>query len=149
MLAKFSNANPRHIRIVASWGFHGDAFARTLQQVINGGSDTGRTINETLATPAEAFVWHRPCSLTPYPGVVVSLERLAQRVPVACLTDGDPPVHRADVVALGVNQYFHRILITEEAGDRSRRKSDLFGLERIAVDLKLALSELVIIGDPR
>lgn len=144
----------------ASRGLDGGAFARTFQEVLDDGSDTGRTIDETLlrlghptpddeilATLIQAFVEYCPASLTPYPGVVESLERLAQRVPVACLTDGDARVQRAKIAALGVSQYFHQVLITDEVGGRARRKPDPWGLERIAEDLNVSLTDLVVIGD--
>ena len=145
----------------AAWGLDNDLFARTFQRVLDEGSDSGRTINETLqrighptpnddelvAALVQAFWGFCPAHLTPYPGVVESLERLMQRVPVACLTDGDGPVQRAKLAALGVNRYFDQVVITDEVGGRTRRKPDPLGIERIASFWDLPPDELVVIGD--
>jgi putative hydrolase of the HAD superfamily len=137
------------------------AFVEAFTSVLEGGSDTGHTIDETLArvgcstseadaivvTLVESFINYCPLALTCYEGVTESLEVLSRETRVACLTDGNPDLQRAKINALGVAHYFDSVVITDELGGRSFRKPNPLGLEVVAATLGLKIGDLVVIGD--
>jgi putative hydrolase of the HAD superfamily len=143
------------------FGMDPGTFADVFALVLESGTDTGHTIDETLAQLGcssneidtalepliDAFINYRPRSLTCYDGVTESLDVLSRRTKLACLTDGNPGLQRAKIEALGLAGYFDAVVITDELGGRSCRKPSLVGLDAVAALFELEISELVIIGD--
>jgi putative hydrolase of the HAD superfamily len=143
------------------FGFDRATFVDAFTSVLASGSDTGRTIDETLARLGcstsdaedalgplvEAFLNYRPLTLTCYDGVIESLDALSQRTRLACLSDGNPVLQRAKIQALGVAHYFETVVITDELGGRSCRKPNPVGLEMVATSLGLEMDTLAVIGD--
>jgi putative hydrolase of the HAD superfamily len=72
---------------------------------------------------------------------------LATRLPVACLTDGVPHIQRAKLSALGLDDAFRFVVITDELGGRAARKPHPAGLLRAAELLGVDPSALLVIGD--
>jgi putative hydrolase of the HAD superfamily len=112
-------------------GLDAGPFRAALEVIASEGSDQGGIIDRALAKmgadPAlagrlvEVFRAYRPPRLLPYPGAVDALARLRRRVPVACITDGDPAIQRAKLAALHLDRAFDAIVISDELG-RARRK---------------------------
>lgn len=144
-----------------SLGFDRNTFADAFTSVLKRGSDTGKTIDDTLEALGcssndvltargplvEAFINFRPLSMSCYDGVIESLDALSRRTLLACLTDGNPDLQRAKLQSLGVAHYFDAVVITDELGGRSCRKPNPVGLEALSRALGLEVSESLIIGD--
>lgn len=140
-------------------GHDGAAIERALAAVLRNGSDRGFTINEALdrcgvaqetelvARLVEAFVECRPDHLQCYPGVEDGLRTLRERGALACLTDGRPEIQRAKLTALGLNDAFDLVVITDELGGRRVRKPNPTGLVRIASEFNVSMTRLVVVGD--
>jgi putative hydrolase of the HAD superfamily len=142
-------------------GFDRVTFANVFTSVLESGSDTGHTIDLTLArlgcstsdvdvvleSLVASFSNYRPRSLRCYDGVISSLDDLSHRTKVSCLTDGNPDLQRAKMNALGIARYFDSVVITDELGGRPCRKPNPVGLEAVARTLGLEMGELVVIGD--
>jgi putative hydrolase of the HAD superfamily len=132
------------------------AMRTALDEAAAEGSDGGRIIDralEALGAPTGAvevlvqtFRAYAPSSLEPYPGVRSGLTRLADRVPLGLISDGDPQIQRAKLAALGFDDMFAAIVWSDEHG-RDRRKPDPLPF-RIAVDLLgVAARAVVYVGD--
>jgi HAD superfamily hydrolase (TIGR01509 family) len=145
----------------AALGLDQDAFHQKFAAALAEGSDMGGTIDRALAglgfRPDEAavilpalvfaFTGFRPARLTCYPGAREALAELATRLPVACLTDGAPDIQRAKLAALGLDNLFRFVVITDELGGRPARKPHPAGLTRAAELLGVAPAALIVIGD--
>lgn len=115
----------------ARLGLDPEMLRLALEKVAAGGSDRGGIVDRavalidgdahTVAPLVDSFRAHRPARLEPYPGVARALARLRRRVPVACITDGDPAIQRAKLVALGLERAFDAVVLSDERG-RQRRK---------------------------
>lgn len=118
-------------RAGASLGLDPEMLRLALEKVAAGGSDRGGIIDGALSlvdgpreaapTLVDAFRSFRPARLDPYPGVARALARLRRRVPIACITDGDPAIQRAKLAALGLDRAFDAVVLSDERG-RQRRK---------------------------
>ncbi|MHB1208694.1 MAG: HAD family hydrolase [Acidimicrobiales bacterium] len=142
-------------------GLDRDRFATIFQSVLDRGSDTGHTIETALvefgcagdevlrltAPLVSAFLHYRPVSLECYPHVPESLERLAQRAALVCLTDGQPDLQRAKFSCLDVDTYFRALVITDELGGRSLRKPATACLNRVSEILSIPVRNFFVIGD--
>ncbi len=142
-------------------GLDRDRFIETFRSVLARGSDTGHTIDTALvesgydadevlrltAPLVGAFLQYRPLSLECYPRVRESLERLAQRAALVCLTDGQPDLQRAKFSCLGVDTYFRALVITDELGGRSLRKPATACLNRVSEILSIPVRNFFVIGD--
>ena len=112
-------------------------FADALRTIAAQGTDQGRIIDRALAwcgapdVPVapllEAFRSHAPEQLEPYPGVREGLAKLARRVPLGIVTDGDPLVQHAKLRALGFDAMV--VVFSDELG-REHRKPDPAPFER-------------------
>ncbi|MFL6136383.1 MAG: HAD family hydrolase [Frankiaceae bacterium] len=120
------------------------------------GSDRGGIINRALGAAGldaalapglvSAFRQHAPQRLWLYPGAREALAMLRAVVPVACITDGDPAVQRAKLSALGLDEAFDAVVISDEHG-RAHRKPDPLPF-RLALDaLGVQPGAAVHIGD--
>lgn len=101
-----------------------------LDDIAAEGSDRGGIIDQALRTlgvavPArplvDAFRAYRPARLTPYPGVREGLDRMRRLVPVGLVTNGDPPGQRAKLAALGLDDAFDAVVVSDELGRRFRK----------------------------
>jgi putative hydrolase of the HAD superfamily len=138
----------------AELGVHEAAFADALHTIAAQGSDQGRIIDRALAwcgapdalvTPlVEAFRSYAPDELEPYPGVREGLAKLARRVPLGIVTDGDPLVQQAKLRALGFDTMV--VVFSDELG-REHRKPDPAPFERALAALGVNATEAVFVGD--
>ena len=133
------------------------AFAASLAH----GSDRGGTIDRALdalgvrqdhaaaVVPAlaAAFAAYAPKRLSCYPGTKDALAALRARLPVVCLTDGNPDIQMAKLAALGLTGAFDAIVMTDRLGGRSTRKPHPAGLLRAAEIVGVVPARLVVIGD--
>jgi putative hydrolase of the HAD superfamily len=69
-----------------------------------------------------AFAAHRPTRLSPFPGVADALRSLGSRVPVVCVTDGDPGIQHGKIDALGLRPLLAGVVVSDELGGRALRK---------------------------
>ncbi|GLY06657.1 MULTISPECIES: HAD family hydrolase [Actinoplanes] len=135
--------------------------SRLVRRQLVAGSDRGGTIDRALGdygldadeatglVPAlvAAFTTYRPRRLPAYPGALTALAALAERFPVACLTDGNPVIQRAKLAATGLTGFFTAVVITDELGGRTHRKPHPSGLLHAAQALGADPADLVVIGD--
>ncbi|MEO7981643.1 MAG: HAD family hydrolase [Sporichthyaceae bacterium] len=125
------------------------------------GSDRGGVVDRALAAVGladeraaelvpglvRAFAAHRPAVLTPYPGVLEALGRLAAVLPVVVVTDGMPPVQHAKVEALGVRHLLAAVVVSDELGGRHLRKPDPAPFRRALEVLGQPPAGVVHVGD--
>jgi putative hydrolase of the HAD superfamily len=120
------------------------------------GSDRGRIIDRALEQVGaadravgpllDAFRGYRPTTLDPYPGVGPAVERLAARVPLGLVSDGDPAIQQAKLDALGLAGVFSAVVWSDEHGREHRKPDPLpfrLAVERLGVDAR----DTVFIGD--
>jgi putative hydrolase of the HAD superfamily len=144
-----------------SRGLDGAAVHAALAAELAAGSDAGGTIDRALlavgvppeALPAlvpplvAAFTGHAPAHLDPYPGVRAALQRLADVVPLACLTDGNPAIQAAKLAATGLGDLLPVVVVTDALGGRAARKPHPAGLVAVADRLGVPADRLLVIGD--
>lgn len=120
----------------AEHGLPAPDLAAALAEIAAEGTDKGTVIDRALLlvgvaperlrllvpSLVEAFSSFEPRELDCYPGVVDGLRRLRSRVPLACITDGTPRVQRAKIAALGLDNAFDTIVISDAMGGRHLRK---------------------------
>jgi putative hydrolase of the HAD superfamily len=155
----------RHF-LVGAWAAVADAGAarglargplhRALLDVASEGSDRGRIVDRALerigAEPAhaaplvDAFRRFEPDLLAVYPGARAALAALRARVPVACITDGDPGIQRAKLRALALDDAFDALVISDEIG-RDVRKPHPLPFLRAVQALGVAVERTVHVGD--
>ncbi|GGK24614.1 hypothetical protein GCM10010124_16430 [Pilimelia terevasa] len=140
-------------------GLDGPAVAAALARELAAGSDRGATIDralaacgvaaadELVAALVAAFTAHRPRALPCYPGAAAALARLRERYPVACLTDGAPPIQRAKLAATGLAAAFDAVVVSDELGGRAARKPHPAGLAAAAAALGVPPAAVVVVGD--
>jgi len=138
------------------WGIDPDELRRVLNEVAAEGSDRGRIIDRALerldATDVpvdalvDAFRRHRPATLPPIGGSLEALLSLRARVPIALVTDGYPMIQRGKLAALGLNELFDVVVLSDELG-RVHRKPDPLPFQ-VALDrLRVAPERAVHVGD--
>lgn len=117
-------------RVVAHWverrlGLSGDAAYRQLQSAFDDGV-RGNSFDRFLAAHGirgdglvqemiEVYRGHAP-EITPYPGVEEMLARLRGPFLLGLLTDGSGNVQRRKITALGLDQMFDAIVLTDDLG---------------------------------
>ncbi len=90
---------------------------------------------------------HRP-EIKLYDDVIPCLEKLKTLgIKLALLTDGRPEGQRNKIDALGISQYFDKIVITDELGGVEFRKPDIRAYEIICKDLQIVLGDVIAVGD--
>jgi len=139
-----------------AWDVDPDRLLAALHHAAADGSDRGGIIDAALAdvgAPANLiapllgeFRGYAPTRLTPYRGVPAALERLAGRVPLGLVSDGDPDVQLAKLAALGLAALFTTVVLSDEYG-RAHRKPDPLPFERALADLGLDAADAVFVGD--
>lgn len=106
------------------------ALIDALDEIAAEGTDRGRIIDRALervglltcvAPLVEAFRRHRPATLLPYAGVSEALRELGRLVPLALVTDGDPPTQEAKLDALGLTSMFQTVVVSDRFGRRQRK----------------------------
>jgi len=131
------------------------ALRGALVEALALGSDRGATIDRALeaigaSAPVEplvtAFRAHAPARLDPYPGVDDALRDLGALVPLALVSDGDPPGQRAKLAATGLAAYFSAVVLSDELG-REHRKPDPLPYTTALAALGLPAQVVVAVGD--
>jgi HAD superfamily hydrolase (TIGR01509 family) len=127
-----------------------------LLSIATEGSDRGRIIDRALMACGLSPSWaprlvtafrdHAPATLDLYPGAREALARLRSRVPVGCVTDGDPAIQRAKLRALGLTDAFDAVVLSDELG-RAHRKPDPLPFRRALAALGAAADDAVHVGD--
>jgi len=95
----------------------------------------------------EAFTAFRPSRLHCYPGVVEALRSVRSRVPLACITDGNPAVQRAKITALGLAGAFDAVVISDALGGRQLRKPHPAPFHAALARLGVGAAGTVHVGD--
>jgi len=139
-----------------AWDVDPDRLLRALRAVAAAGSDRGGIIDAALvrvdaaSTPVapllDAFRSHAPTRLVPYRGVPAALERLAARVPLGLVSDGDPDVQLAKLAALGLAPLFSTVVLSDQLG-RAHRKPDPLPFEWVLAGIGVDGPDAVYVGD--
>ena len=137
-------------------GVDGAAFLPALEAVAAEGSDRGRIIDRALERIGvddvdprrlvDAFRAYRPAVLSPFPGAPEALAAARRAVPIGLVTDGDVGIQRGKLDALGLNDAFDVVILSDELG-RAHRKPDPAPFAAAARALGVAAAEVVFIGD--
>jgi len=132
------------------------AFLAALYLIAGQGSDQGRIIDRALAridacgtetAPLiSAFRHHAPARLEPYPEAVDVVAAVRERVPVGLVSDGDVDVQAAKVRALGFEQAFDVVVLSDAMG-REHRKPDSGPFLAAAERLGVVAQSCVMVGD--
>ncbi len=142
-------------RCAALDGADRDQMRSALRAALRLGSDGGHVIDRALEIagadlPLEplvaAFRAYAPRRLEPYPGAAQALARIARRVPLALVSDGDPAGQLAKLEATGLRQLFTSVIFSDELG-RRHRKPDRLPFETALVALRLLPAVVVMVGD--
>jgi FMN phosphatase YigB (HAD superfamily) len=142
-------------------GLDAGAMNEALTAAMVAGSDKGGTIDRALTALGqgpdevaalvpdlvEVFARFRPLRLSCYPGAMKALAELRDRLPVVCLTDGDPRIQQAKLAALGLTDGFTAVVITDSLGGKAMRKPNPAGMARAGQLIGLAPERLIVIGD--
>lgn len=117
-----------------------------LIRIAGEGSARGRIIDRALEAAGwsvpdmepllRAFRTHRPERLDTYPGVRPALAHLRRRVPIGLVTDGDPAIQRSKINALGLNDSFDAVVLSDELGREHRKPHPapfLLAVERLGL----------------
>jgi putative hydrolase of the HAD superfamily len=133
-----------------------DELLAALVEIAAEGSDRGRIIDRALerigaldvavAPLVDAFRRHAPLSLPLARGAIEGLRELRRVVPVGLVTDGDPVIQRAKLVALDVVDELDAIVISDELG-RDLRKPHPAAFVQAAAVLGVPVSACVYVGD--
>jgi putative hydrolase of the HAD superfamily len=131
-------------------------FEAALHAAAEGGTDRGGIIDNALvairatgvpvAPLVAAFRAYEPAGLDLYVGVAAALRELAGRVPLGLVSDGDPLVQRAKLVALDVGAYFATVVLSDEYG-RAHRKPDRLPFDVALGALGVDPGDAVYVGD--
>jgi putative hydrolase of the HAD superfamily len=117
-------------RRAAKFGVDERSIRDALENAASAGSDRGGIIDEALRTAGvsvpvrplvDSFRFYRPTRLTTYPGVREGLGQMRRLAPIGLVTNGDPAGQRAKLDALGLDDAFDVIVLSDELG-RSFRK---------------------------
>jgi FMN phosphatase YigB (HAD superfamily) len=138
-----------------AFGLDSAALLDRLLAIAAAGSN-GRTIERALVavglsyvelpavTPGlvAAFNAHAPAYLDCYPGVEAALGTLRSKVPVACVTDGDPHAQRSKLRALRLTDAFDAVVFSEHTDDTAA------ALERAALLIGVPVAQTVHVTRP-
>lgn len=143
----------------AGLGLDRERFRSALGEIAAHGSDRGRIIDRAVERVADgdpgavdlsplvaAFGATRPQRLTPYPGAVEAVARVRQLVPVGLVSDGAPAGQRAKIDALGLQDSFDAVVLSDGFG-REFRKPHPRPFLAAAAALDVEPADLMMIGD--
>lgn len=83
-----------------------------------------------------------------YAGVKEMLERIRQRgLLLGLITDGRPEGQRAKIKALGLEELFDQIIITDEFGGTNFRKPNPLAFQTMQERMKVQYSQMCYVGD--
>ena len=128
-----------------------------LRIVAGEGPDKGKVIDRALervghgdvpvASLVDAFHSLDAPVLSPYPGVKASLARLRTHTKIGLVTDGDPVIEWSKLDALGLEEAFDAIVMSDALGGREMRKPNPAPFIAAAKELGVKLVRCVYIGD--
>lgn len=102
---------------------------------------------ETVSRCLDLYRNHYP-DITIYPEAEKLLCILKSNgVRLGMITDGRPEGQRAKIAALGIQQYFEKIIITDELGGIGFRKPDTKAFEEMQKHFNTPYSTMVYVGD--
>jgi HAD superfamily hydrolase (TIGR01549 family) len=140
----------------AARGLDRGSLSEALVEICAEGSDRGRIIDRALArigapedhieSLVDAFRSFTPDHLECHPGAVEALAALRAIVPVALVSDGDPPVQRAKLRALGLLDAFDAVVISDEMGRAFRKPHSAPFLRALSL-LSVPARDAVHVGD--
>jgi putative hydrolase of the HAD superfamily len=139
-------------------GLDGPALHDALLRTCAEGSDRGRIIDRALedvgVAPADcvgelvgAFAAHRPVRLRLFPEVADALLALGSRVPVVCVTDGDPGIQHGKIDALGLRPLLAGVVVSDQLGGRALRKPNPAPFRRALELVGQPAAHVVHVGD--
>lgn len=99
-----------------------------------------------VAPLVEAFRSHRPDRLPPLDGVPAALAALRAVIPLGLVTDGDTAIQSAKIAALGLEDAFDCVVLSDALG-RDRRKPHPAPFEAALAHLGCDPTHAVYIGD--
>lgn len=110
-------------------------------------------VKEGLYTPETAFyclsIYREHCpKIAIYPdalNLICSLK--AQGIRLGLITDGRPEGQRAKIKALDIEQYFEKLIITDELGGAQFRKPDTKAFEEMQRYFDIPFCSMVYVGD--
>jgi len=117
-------------RRAAEFGVDERSLRDALQNAASVGSDRGGIIDEALRAAGasvpvrplvDSFRSYRPTRLTTYPGVREGLDQMRRLAPLGLVTNGDPVGQRAKLGALGLDDAFDIIVLSDELGRNFRK----------------------------
>lgn len=83
-----------------------------------------------------------------YTGVREMIEKLRQKgLKLGLITDGRPEGQRAKIQALGLEELFDHIIVTDELGGPEYRKPNQKAFELMGEELGIAYAEMCYVGD--
>jgi putative hydrolase of the HAD superfamily len=150
-----------------SMGFDRDRLLRALFDAASKGTDRGTLIDEAVQATADVgggppwgtppdvvktvlvpvFRNFRPRTLELTAGAKELLSTVASRASTALLTDGDVCLQRAKIKALGLEDAFDKVVITDFYGGRQCRKPAPVGFLAALTALGVAPQDAVMVGD--
>lgn len=101
---------------------------------------------ENKADALLAYRTQQP-EIAPYPGVRELLVRLKKSKKLGLITDGRPGGQRAKLQALGIENLFDKIIITDELGGVEWRKPNPEAFRLMSQALEVPFDRMVYIGD--
>ena len=136
-------AGPFLERILADWRRLGSRANTIFRDALR---DFGAAADGLEQRLVQAYRDHRP-ALLPYPGVRAGLARLRRRgLRLGLLSDGQGPVQRRKLEALGLGALFHAVVVTGELGP-AFYKPHPAGFERLAERLGTHPASIAYVGD--
>lgn len=106
----------------------------------------GMATAENKQLALETYRNHAPV-IDLYPGVRALLETLRTHKKLGMITDGRPEGQWAKIKALGIEQYFHKIIVTDELGGVSFRKPNDAAFRLMQKTLDVPFEKMVYMGD--
>ena len=108
--------------------------------------DTGIASDENKKACLMAYRNQRP-DISLYPGVREMLVRLHEKHKLGLITDGRPEGQHAKINALGIDEHFDRIIVTDELGGAEFRKPNPEAFELMAEYFGTDYQDMCYVGD--
>lgn len=111
--------------------------------LLSEGIHSPENVDKCLST----YRWHTP-RIGLYPEVKALLRALREKgVRLGLITDGRPEGQRAKLRALGLEEWFEKIIITDEMGGIEYRKPNVAAFEEMQRFFAVSYGEMVYVGD--